>query len=77
MIVPFPPPDATREEVDAYEKARAKQARSDRARVANLSANRTCRSCGDKGHRRGDACCPNYGTPVRWQAHGKPWTEPR
>jgi len=72
----MPGPDATRAEVAAWEARQRAKARSDRARVAALSANRTCSSCGEQGHVRGNSVCPNYDTPVRWQKRGKIWGAP-
>lgn len=72
----LPGPGATRAEVEAFRAAQEKTARSRRASDANRSANRTCSSCGEPGHVRGVRACPNYDSPVRWQAHGKVWVRP-
>ena len=77
MTAPFPPPDATREQVEVFEAEQRAASKSKAGRSeANLHRNSVCTSCGCKGHRRGVAACPNYDSPVRWQAHGKIWVRP-
>lgn len=72
----LPGPDATRAEVEAWEERATIEANA-RLRAELPRKPRTCSSCGEVGgHRRGDRACPNYDSPVRWQAHGKPWVRP-
>jgi hypothetical protein len=56
----FPGPDATAAEISIWHENEAKRRRSERAREANRSVNRTCSSCLQTGHRRGDRVCENY-----------------
>ena len=63
----FPGPAA---EIAQWHRVREASARL--TARAKAREGRRCSSCGGgDGHRRGDRACPNYDTPVRWQAHGK------
>jgi hypothetical protein len=81
--VKFPPPDATYSEIQAWGAALRDERLAKIApfldRAIENAINRprkprgACSSCWELGHRRGDKACPNYDSPVRWQAHGKVW----
>lgn len=74
MTAPFPGPDATLAEVQAWREERAQEHHAEvvaTARARRAAARGKCSSCGRDGHRRGHAVCPNYDTPWRWEPIGE------